>query len=341
MKGRNYVLTSLSLPGVESLYLTGVHFMLSPYSAGNWPEGDHMLGDDDDFALARELLIDDLHTDIEVPVDDPELRQLANWVVWPPYGWDMNDGQSYNMMTLMDQIFFQKALPFDKAIDYLRHLLFSQAFHLRNLAARTLMVLGVPPQEPQETRFYTEAMHASDQSQGNAAMVSSQWLVDGNPKDREPDAEFAGQALERWQGILNQGPRDPWFDAPVFSDPLYEQYGTTDTALVVERHELARQLVQRYPDDWFARVAHGHALLVGPSPEQGEAILVQAMADSPGDPTAHFSLGGYYCERDAMVEAKAVYEDVVGLCPWNHHAVGNAMWALTREMAEPSSELQI
>ena len=101
IQGRAYVLNSLTLPSPEYLYQYGVHLLQSPQAGGNWPTTQKVGGLDEDFQASRELLVNDLHQDCGLPKDDAAMRKLSWWIVFPPYGWDMNDGQDYNLTAIL------------------------------------------------------------------------------------------------------------------------------------------------------------------------------------------------------------------------------------------------
>jgi hypothetical protein len=325
------MLSSLSLPSVEYLYMSGVHFLNSPYGVGNWPEGDAATGLKEDFAAARQRLIDDLHADIGIPAADQALRQLSHWVVWPLYGWQQNDGQEYNMMTLVDQIAFKQTVPLATGVAYLRALLKSQAVHLRHLAARTLAVLGVSPADPLEKNLYHQAFHASDYQLALPAMVRFRWLIAGHDPQAQYDDAFAVQATQEWSHMLTQAPNEAYWQLPIFSDPLYNTFGGMDAQRTAERQQIAQELCRRYPNDWFAGVAYAQTLLQGAERGKGEQLLKAAIRTAP-DPVGHFTLGSHYVAQGMLEQANALWMDVVQRWPWNHQGVGNVMWYLTRAM---------
>lgn len=153
-QGRTFVIESLTLPSPEHLYLFSAWLMDSHRASGTWPKPEKVGGSDEDFAASRNLLVDDLHADCGIPLDDKAMRQLSWWIVFPPYGWDMNDGNDYNMMTVFDQITHKKLLPMEDAIAYLRALLTCQGMGIRNLAARCLMGYREPPRDGFESAQY-------------------------------------------------------------------------------------------------------------------------------------------------------------------------------------------
>jgi tetratricopeptide (TPR) repeat protein len=335
MKGKYFLLESLTLPSVEYLYMLGTHFMDSPFAGGNWPSGEGFGGTEEDFAVSRALLVDDLHTDLNLPNDVDQFAQLSNWVVWPPYGWDQNDGQRYNMMTLIDQIGVQRSVPMEHGVEYLYALLASQFLHLRNLAARTLLVLGQAPRDADETRLFLNAVNASDHAEATVPMVRFRWVLEGNDPATMPDAAFVSETSAYWQEMLQDAPRQPWTQLPILRDPVYQ--GLAERAggggIPEGEHREALDLLrQRYPGDWFVDVAYGYFLLQGPDPEGGETLLQEAIAACPGDPTAHFTLGAFYRQQGRTDEALHLYKEAARLQPWDPNAVANAMWMLTADM---------
>jgi hypothetical protein len=328
IEGHPYLLTSLSLPAVEYLYMTGVHFMNSSLAAGSWPKGRGAFGLEEDFAAARAVLVDDLHADVGLPADDAAYRRLSHWVVWPPYGWQGNDGQGCNLLALVDQIAVRRILPFDDGIAYLRALLRSQAFHLRNLAARALCVLGAGPADALETLRYHQAANASDAREATDAMVDVRWRLDGGDPATAPDADFAPRVQAEWASLRERGPHEAWRDAGIFADPLYERFGRANG----ERAALAHALRERHPGDWFADVAEASTLLDG-DPAAGEARLRAAMASAPDVGLAHYTLAGWYWKHGRRGDATAIWSAMVRRWPWDARAVENAMFGLTHAMA--------
>jgi hypothetical protein len=335
MKGKYFLLESLTLPSIEYLYMLGTHFMDSPFANGNWPAGENFGGTEEDFAVSRQLLIDDLHADLNLPQDVDHFRQLSNWVVWPPYGWDQNDGQRYNMMTLVDQIAVQRNVPLEYGIEYLYALLASQFLHLRNLASRTLMVLGRGPRDADETRLFLNAMNSSDHPEAAVPMVRFRWVLEGNEPETMPGAEFVSETSKYWQEMLREAPRQPWTRLPILNDPVYEGLAEKAAGGDIpddEHREALEMLRDLYPGDSFAEIAYGCFLLRGSDPDAGELLLREAVESSPGDPTAHFTLGAFCRQRGRKDEALQLYMDAVSLQPWDPNTVANAMWMLTADM---------
>jgi len=335
MKGKYFLLESLTLPSVEYLYMLGTHFMDSPFAGGNWPAGENFGGTEEDFVVSRHLLIDELHADLNLPLDIDHFRQLSTWVVWPPFGWDQNDGQRYNMMTLIDQIAVQRSVPLEYGSEYLYALLASQLLHLRNLAARTLMVLGQGPRDPDETRLFLNAVNASDHAEAAVPMVRFRWVLEGNDPASMPGAEFVTETGAYWQEMLQEAPRQPWTRLPILRDPVYQRLAeqANEGDIPDDEHKDALELLrEHYPGDWFVDVAYGYFLLQGPDPGAGEMLLREAIGASPGDPTAHFTLGAFYRQAGRKDEAIRLCQDAVRLQPWDPNTVANAMWMLTADM---------
>lgn len=120
---------SLALPSPEFLYMRGVCQLDSPAAFGDWE-----CGEEDDVA-SRLIMIDDLHRDVGLPVGDEELRRLS---------WDVVAGGD-------------RLLALKPPLEYLRALLTSQCWPVRNVAARALMSLGTPPLTPRERDVYLQA----------------------------------------------------------------------------------------------------------------------------------------------------------------------------------------
>jgi hypothetical protein len=338
LHGRYYALTSLVLPEPEYLYLYGLFLLHSPMAAGNWPMGERVGGLEDDFEASRQGLVDDLHADVGLPREDDRLRALSFWVAFPPYGWDMNDGQEYNMMTLVDQVLFKKLLPLSDAEAYLRALLHSQATHLRNLAARTLLVLGKGPAAPGETGHYWAALNGSDMELAAAPMARFAWRVEGHARDTTPPPEWIARRRETWRRMVENGPSEPWRRSPLLRDPEYLAAAKPDLGPEEQRARLER-LLAAHPGDWFLDTALGTLFVsrsVGDEALRGEEILRRCVATTPDCPTAHLSLGTHLKHQGRRDEAMAVFEDAVRRWPWHNQAVDSCLWMITDGMTSPS-----
>ena len=92
-----YAVESVVVPSPEYLLLYGAFLMQSPRDLGNWPKPGRVGGLEEDFDKSKDQLVDDLHTDCGLPLDHESMRMLSRWIVFPPYGWQMNDGQEYNL----------------------------------------------------------------------------------------------------------------------------------------------------------------------------------------------------------------------------------------------------
>jgi hypothetical protein len=336
LHGRYYALTSLTLPEPEYLYLYGLFLLYSAMAAGNWPKGTRVGGLEDDFAASRNLLVDDLHADVGLPRDDAKLRALSWWVVFPPYGWDMNDGQEYNMMTLVDQVLSKRLLPVADAEAYLRAILESQATHLRNLAARTLMVFGKGPTTPAETGHYWAALGASDMAFAAPAMARFSWHAEGRARDTAPPAEWIERRRQSWQRMAENGPTEPWRRRPLLRDPEYLAAAQPGLAPGAQRTRLER-LLAAHPGDWFLDTALGALLMSRPDGDvrRGEETLRRCVATTPDCATAHLSLGTHLKHQGRRDEAMAVFEDAVRRWPWHNQAVDSCLWMLTDGMTSP------
>jgi hypothetical protein len=339
LHGRYYALTSLSLPEPEYLYLYGLFLLHSAMAAGTWPKGERVGGLEEDFAASRNVLVDDLHADVGLPRDDEKLRALSFWVVFPPYGWEMNDGQEYNMMTLVDQILAKRLLPMADAEAYLRALLESQATHLRNLAARTLMVIGKGPKSPAETLHYWGALGASDMAAAAPAMARFSWQAEGRARDAAPPADWIERRREGWQRMAERGPTEPWRRSPLLRDPEYLAAAKPDLGPEEQRTRLER-LLAAHPGDWFLDTAMGTWLVSRPDGDarRGEEILRRCVDTTPGCATAHLSLGTFLKHQGRRDEAMAVFEDAVKRWPWHSQAVDSCLWMLTDGMTSPPAD---
>lgn len=328
LKGRSYIVGSLRLPTPEYLYMAGVYLMLSPLGLGNWPEGETMLGTDEDFNAARQILVDDLHKDIGLPLEHPGYRALSHWVVFPLYGWELNDGQRYNMMTLVDQICFKKIVTEEEGVLYLRSLLRCQLHCMRNLAARTLMVLGDLPADPQETDLYFQALSASDTPEAVPVMNEFAARVHG-----DDFFSVAGVGdIEFWRMKLREAPAAEHLDRAIFEDPVYAEFGATDPAEGAKRLVLAQEVLSRFPDEWFAKVAFAASLVEVGQKEDGKALLQALVGDEAPHPIAHFTLGGCFLREGDYEGLDELYLEAVKRWPQDSNAVGNSFWSLTRKM---------
>ncbi len=324
-----YTLNSLTLPTPEYLYLYGVYLMQSARAEGNWPRGDKIGGLSDDFTASRALLVDDLHRDICLPLDHEPFRTLSWWVVFPPYGWEMNDGQEYNMMTLVDQIAITPILPANDGIAYLHALLTAQMLFIRYLAARTLLILGIAPRHPADTRLYQASLQANDYPV--AVMARLQWSIEHS--DTEPPSDWEQQCSEQWQSILQQAPTPVWHDDAIFALPEYQRLNTLDPEDNDSFIRVLRPLFNTMPENWFVRAALGARLMQGEAPEEGEKMLRDCLADSPSDcPDAYINLGTRLKWQGRKIEAMKVFEQAVQRWPWHSQSVESCMVLLTDDM---------
>jgi len=335
MKGAIIVLGSLSHLSPEYCYMYGTHFTSWPQTAGNWPQGDQIGGLQEDFDLARAVLIEDLLTDIGIKDREDWLRQLSNWVVWPIYGWQSNDYGQYNLMTLIDQIVMKKSIDYNNAVLYLRHLLQSQIFNLRLLAARTLLVMGEAPQTPLETMFYNQAVKASDFQHILPYMARYYWMMEGKDAKQAVPQTYIETVAGKWVQTAHNGPRDDWARDPALNDPIYHDLSTLGPDKASERREKIDVLMTKYPGNWFMEVCDAHEVLQTGNREEGEQRLRNAAQNTPGEAVAHLTLGTWLIEQDRYAEAQNLYFDMVERWPWDVRAVGNAMWSVTRTLVNP------
>jgi tetratricopeptide (TPR) repeat protein len=337
LQGRMYVLNSLVYPSPEYLYLYGVFLLQSPRANGNWPRSKSVGGREEDFAASRGILIDDLHKDCGLPEGDQGLRALSFWVAFPPYGWDRNDAQEYNMMTLVDQIGRKQVVPFETGISYLRALLKSQLVFIRNLAARTLMVFERAPKDLREAACFLQALNAADQKQISGHMARFQWALAGNDPKAAVPPEWQQQCIEGWEKNVVEGPAEEWRSAPILHDPEY--LGLASIVRDQPDRALAglEQLLAKDPGNWFLRSALGAQLMQGSDPRRGEAMLRECLKDAPGCPDAHLNLGTRLKWQGRKQEAMSVFEEAVRRWPWHHQAVDSCMWLLTDDMVTKSS----
>ena len=337
IQGRMYVMNSLVYPSPEYLYIYGVFILQSPRAGGKWPRSKRVGGLEEDFTLSRNLLVDDLHEDCGLPRGGHEIRPLSWWVVFPPYGWDQNDVQEYNMMTLVDQIGMKKVVSFETGVAYLRALLKSQLVFIRNLAARTLMVFGQKSEDIRESTCYQQALMAQDQERASYHMARYQGVLAGNDPKAPVSPEWQRQCFEGWRKMVTAGPKEEWRSAPILHDPEY-----LDLARIVrDQPEQALSgfegLLAKHPENWFLRSAVGARLMQGPDPVRGEAMLRQCLKDAPGCPDAHLNLGTRLKWQGRRREAMGVFEEAVRQWPWHNQAVDSCMWLLTDDMVEKPS----
>jgi SAM-dependent methyltransferase len=229
-----YLFDSPDLPSPEYLYLFGVTLLQSPHAAGNWPQTGRPGGIEEDFEASKNLWIDDLHQDAGIPRDDEALRRLSYWLVFPPYGYEKNAGQEYNLVTLFSQVEERQLVPRNAAVAYLRRLLTGQAGFLRNLAARALMVYGEAPKAPHETHGYLQALAADDYGVAAPILDRFERLLGRAAEDPE----------KRRRELAASGPRAASRDLPDLVDSAVLE------AAAGGRNEALRRLqdaVRRWP----------------------------------------------------------------------------------------------
>ncbi len=329
LQGRSYVVDSLTLPSPEYLYLYGAWLMDSPRAFGTWPKPEKVGGSEEDFAASRSLLVDDLHDDCGIPLDNEAMRQLSWWIVFPPYGWDMNDGSDYNLMTVFDQISHKQILPMDDALAYLRALLTCQGLEIRNLAARCLMVYRQPPRNSFEASMYQQALTQRDHDYASASMAKYQSQlekVENTPAWREPCAE----EREDW---LRQTPPGLSHRTTAENDPDYQAMEKNPPASLEEGIRGLEALLARYPDDWVLKVLLASQLLHGPDLPRGERTLRELIQDPPDCFEGHSRLGTWLkYQPGRKAEAYEIYEDALRRWPWCHQAADACMWMITDDM---------
>lgn len=332
LRDQVYVMQSTQLPTPEYLYLYGAYLLQSEQGSGNWPRTSRVGGLPEDLDESKRLLVDDLHDDCGLPRDDEALRKLSWWLVFPPYGWQLNDGQDYNMMTFFSQVSQQHVVPLDVAIDYLRRLLTSQALEIRNLAARCLMVYRVPPRDRLESVHYRQAMEWDDWPEASAAMAKYQHQLEGV----EATPAWAEQVdAERRRWLVDMPPLLSHRTAAE-GDPDYAALGRLPPERIAEGLAGLDALLRRYPDDWVLAVIHASLRMRGADPAGGEAAL-RALVETPPDTfEGHSRLGTLLKQQGRREEALAVYEDALRRWPWCHQAVYACMWLVTDGMVEPA-----
>jgi len=330
MHDRFYSLESLTLPSPEYLYLFGTAFMSSPLSFGNWPRGESVGCLKSDFEESRNLLVDDLHEDCQLPKDHEGFRKLSWWFVFPPYGWDMNDGGDYNMMTFFSQVTEHNVVTMDEAKVYLQALLTCQGIEIRNLAARCLMVLRVPPRNALESSHYKQALVFRDHPYAESAMDKYQHQIEGV----ELTEQWKTQVREERLSWLTQTPPLLSMRTVAENDPEYIEMESNPPSLE-EGIKKLEQLMEKYPEDWVLKVLYASQLLQGPNPQKGEAMMKELVANPPDCFEGHSRYGTWlkYAggRRD---EAFAVYEDALKRWPWCQQASDACLWMLTEGMVE-------
>lgn len=328
--GRFYMLDSLTLPSPEYLYQYGVHLLQSPRAGGNWPRGEKIGGTDEDFNASRVLLVNDLHEDCGLPRDDARLRELSWWIVFPPYGWDMNDGQDYNMMTVFSSISHKKIVPRETGIDYLRALLNSQALDVRNLAARCLMVYRVPPRNAQEAMHYYQAMNSRDYQVAVHSMAKYQHQME----QVQLTQEWFDQTQRERNGWLTQTSPTLSMRSQAENDPDYVTLSKLPDSEIAQGIQGLEALMKRYPNDWVLKALHAAQLMRGPDPQRGEMTLRELIKNPPDCFEGHSRLGTLLKRQGRFDEAMAIYEDAIARWPWNHQAVDACMWIITEGMVK-------
>jgi hypothetical protein len=330
LKDQVYAMESLTMPSPEQLYLYGVSFLQSPsaYRFGTWPTGPKPGGRPEDFDHSKELLVDDLHEDCELPRDDEALRKLSLWIVFPPYGWHQNDANDYNLMTLFSQISERQVVSRDAGINYLRALLRSQAVDIRNLAARCLMVYRVPPRDAIESGKYQQALNFRDQEAATLSMGRFQRQIEGV----ENTPAWREQIDEERQAWFRRTPASLSLQTAAENDPEYIELGGLPEDDVAGGIRGIESLMRRYPDDWTLKVIHASLVMQSPDARRGEARLRELIQDPPDSCEGHSRLGTLLKRQGRLEESLAVYQDEVRRWPWNYRAVDSCLWLVTNGM---------
>jgi hypothetical protein len=343
LKSDVYVVESLVLPSPDYLLFYGMSLLWSQHGEGNWPDGQEIGGLPEDFDTSRSILVDDLHTDCGLPVDDAALRKLSWWVVFPPFGYRQNEGQAYNLMTLMEQIFVRRVVSPSDAAEYLRGLLRCQTLHIRNLAARALMVCGEVPQTPEETRHFMQSMQCSDWPRAANTMVSHRWIRQhlDVPPDQRPriDPTWAQHQVDAWMRQPEAGPHEKWTLAPSVHDPDYLKLAELAARDLKEAKALGEALLARHIDDWHVRMSLGGILMGLGDTAAGEPMLRRCV-DDPQGPNAHIVLCTWLARTGRDDEALAVSLDAVRRYPYFAQAVDQGLWRVTDGMTQAGDRQQ-
>jgi hypothetical protein len=332
LKDQVYAIESLTMPSPEQLYLYGVCFLQSPsaYKFGTWPGGPKPGGRPEDFDQSKELLVEDLHEDCGLPMDDPALRQLSLWIVFPPYGWHQNDANDYNLMTIFSQISERQVVSRDAGIDYLRALLHCQAVDIRNLAARCLMVYRVPPRDATESGLYQQALNFRDQEAAALSMARFQSRIEGVETTPQWREQIERERREWFQHI----PATLSLQTAAEDDPEYLELGRQPEGDVAGNIRGIESVMRRYPDDWVLKVIHASLVMQSPDAPQGEARLRELIQNPPNSCEGHSRLGTLLKRQGRLEESMAVYEDEVRRWPWNYRAVDSCLWLVTQGMTQ-------
>ncbi len=330
MHDRFYAMESLTLPSPEYLYLFGTFFMSSPLSFGNWPRGKSVGCLLSDFEQSRNILVDDLHQDCGLPKDHEGYRKLSWWFVFPPYGWDMNDGGDYNMMTFFSQVVEHEIVSRDEAISYLRALLGCQGIEIQNLAARCLMVLRTPPQDALESLHYEQALNFRDHPYAAAAMDKYQHQIEAVDLN---DA-FREQVTRERLGWLDETPPMLSHRTVAESDPDYIDMEKNPPSIEEGINRL-EALINKHPEDWVLKVLYASQLLKGPDLAKGEEMMKSLVAKPADCFEGHSRYGTWlkYAEG-RRPEAFVVYEDSLKRWPWCQQACDACVWMLTDGMVD-------
>ncbi len=328
-----YAFESLVLPSPESLYMTGVQLMQSPYATGNWPKGPTPGGIAEDYELARQQLIDDLHIDCGLPLDHRGMRQLSYWTVFPTYGWTQNDCGEYNLMTLFSQISENQVLSKSDAFEYLRGLLRSQCLAMRNLGARCLMAYNQAPASVPEARAYNQAMVWRDAPRLQNYLLRSRAKIEGN-EELAGNQSWVNQVIAQYKSwgqasYLKDNPEDP-----LTKDPRYAELSQLAADKISEAISALSALSKAYPQSWTAKMLHATVQLNGPKPEQAEKLVRQVMKLKCPNPEAHLRLGTHLKKSGRRDEALQVFKEALKHWPYNYQVVDSCFWMLTDSMIE-------
>ncbi len=142
------------------------------------------------------------------------------------------------------------------------------------------------------------------------------------------------ECSNEWKSLTMAGPREPWRDDHILSDPEYQQLAQLPRGQRPRQRQGLERLLGRHPGNWFLRSAYGGALMEGPDPARGEQMLRQCIEDTTDCPDAHLNLGTRLKWQGRRDEAMSVFENAVLRWPRNHQAVDSCLWLLTDGMVE-------
>ena len=262
------------------------------------------------------ILVDDLR--MIAGAGDDGAAQTS--VIAPPYGWDINDGNT-TTSTISIQVGRRRAA--QVAIDYFRALLNSQSLDLRNRGARSWS------RAPRATRRRAGLARRWRRATGRYAgsMVRYQDQIE------RPRLARTRRAVEQECQAWCKRRRRSRCARRRKTTQIYR-------ARQIRRPEVLPRFLSgdaAASGDWILHAIHAAITMEFVDPRAGEARLRELIREPPDSNEGHSRLGTLLKRQGRLAESMAVYEDELRRWPWNYRSVDSCMWLITEGTTRPNS----